>query len=1365
MREENDLAFARTKSGSAESVSPPRQEPAPALRCDAESSGPLLGLIRAMFNSVEYLWLYQDIAEAAAAPGFDVFGHFVNFGNKEKRSPSLLFDVGYVTEYLNRIERLEITTDMAMAAFAALPDARRFIPNRWFSPWAFRMRYGAQYEELTQLSDYECFLFYRQNVAAKGFSPCGLFNEEAYRAGYGDVAAMIADGRVASGFMHFIMQGEYEGRCNLPGYGIGESTAAQSAVLLGHVPDPGAGMLHYDEEFYLSVYEDVHALKRQGRVKSGLEHFIAAGCREGRLPHPTLLRDIVETAPAEGWDFLALVAPRRAAVRLTVSLAEACRVRDHVAAQAGAASPRRITDALWPFIERPAVTSRVDAAHYLLVNPDIAAFTRNDPAVAQQHWEDYGFAEQRAAPGTNFFERRGISLKAILDWRDGVNFFGPLSSKSGLGQAARGYIAALKAAGIPIVTYDVSVLLQASMPGDLFDPAALPYSINLFFLNADQTLPFIRKYGADCLDNRANIAAWVWELPSPLPEWRATLSAFDLIIVPSQFTAASFSLFTDTPVEIIPYPVDAAALRGALAEGAPDHWHKRLAAEKAKGKRIILSILDASSYTARKGLDIFEALAADFQQSHPDAFSFVLKTHSRDYSLGDEFRLTSKSLMIIDGIMHFNDLCRLKALADVYVSPHRSEGFGLNIFESILLGVPAVCSGFGGPVDLLGPDYPYLVSGGLMEVGRDMGPYRAAAVWFKPDEAVLRARLLAALAETAGQDTARRGEALATALSAAAIGARFREVLGKYCGLREPGHESELERFVPLTDAPKDECFTFALPESLTGEARAAHLQALVSHSGKPFFSIITPAYNSDPAWLEELYLDLINQSYPHWEWCISDDASTRPETIACLKALRKRDARIQIRFGARNAGISENTNHAAQFAAGRYLVMIDHDDRVAPELLKIYRTWIGERKEATLLYCDEDKIDAKGRPVEAYYKPDFSPEHLMSCMYILHCLCVRKSLFLELGGYRAAFTGAQDHDFVLRAASAGTPIWHVDERLYHWRMTPGSAAASAAAKDYAPERGRLAVLEHLRRAGLQGTVEHGPIPGTYRPRPALPAEPVSLNILTGCAMVAGAEEPTSYVECFVKSILDHRPPEDFELRIVVEAERLVLIAHLAALDPRIRLVPYVGAYPGFNFAEKANFSVRTSTHERVVLLNDDMLALDDEWLTALLEMLEINGVGAVGGRLTRPAGTIQHAGIVLGIAGICAHVFENCSQTDIGYNAFPRIIRNYSAVTGAMLAFRKSAFEMAGGFDETYPIDYNDVDFCLKMREAGLRVVYTPYARLVHFESRSARRLVADSIDARRFARKWDAQIKRDPFYNIHLTRTGVLFEEAAPG
>jgi hypothetical protein len=284
MRKNTELVLAPPKPVLTDVSTEQDNTAAPALWHGAAAGGRLQNLIELMFNSVEYLWLYQDIAEAAAAPAFDVFAHFQDFGINEKRSPSLLFDIGYVREYLSRIERIDITSDMAMAAFAALPDGRRFVPNRWFSPWAFRARYGAEHEDLMHSSDYDCFIYYIQNVAARGFSPSGLFNEESYRASYPDVAAMIAAGKVASGFMHFIMHGEEEGRCNLPGYGIGETTTAQSAVLLGHVPDPGAGLLHYDEEFYLSVYEDVHALKRQGRGSPGWSILSSraagrAGCR------------------------------------------------------------------------------------------------------------------------------------------------------------------------------------------------------------------------------------------------------------------------------------------------------------------------------------------------------------------------------------------------------------------------------------------------------------------------------------------------------------------------------------------------------------------------------------------------------------------------------------------------------------------------------------------------------------------------------------------------------------------------------------------------------------------------------------------------------------------------------------------------------------------------------------------------------------------------------------------------------------------------------------------------------------------------------------------------------------------------------
>jgi len=1335
-----------------------------------DDGGTLQQLIREFFEPESYLWLHEDVKQVFHHAGPDVFFHFVEYGRQEGRSPSLFFDVSYVADYLSRIEGETFAHAEVMAAFAALPPSRRFVPNRWFSAWAFAARYKKTLRKFRGLSDYDLFIYYLRHCRETALSPSGLFNEERYRELNPDVAQLIADGKVPSGFFHYIMKGQHEGRINIPGYGhaVAEPPPAQSAVVLAHGGDTRALLWFFDEEFYLSAYDDVHALKRAGRIRSGLEHFIVVGCAEGRLPHPNPAMSPLGEGARDGWSFLSQMADRMPPASRKISFKMACDARDKIAGHPGVAGRRQVTDAIWPFVETPEVRSKVDIDPYIAVNTDIAALAAQNRQAAQDHWVRYGFAEGRAAPGTNFFGGRKPGLRAFLDWRQGVNFFGPMSSKSGLGHAARGYLAALQAAGVPVEVHDVSALLNLSLPADFFHADGLAYSINFFFLNADQVIPFVRRYGSSVFENRANIAAWVWELPSPRPEWRDTLGAFDLIIVPSAFTARSFSLFTDVPIKVVPYVIDAGALRRAAVRPQPDHWSVRLQGLKAEGKRIILFIMDASSYSARKGLDLFERLAAHFHATAPDKYVFVLKTHSRDYSM-DVFKpKVSGNLIVIESLMEFGDLCHLKTLADVYVSPHRSEGFGLNIFESILLGVPALCSDYGGPLDMLGPEYPHLIPGRLTEIGREMGPYRAGAVWFEPDFDVLCAKLAAMEKPDAATDAL--AERLASALSAAAVGGLMLEVLSAYCGYRQgeaAGDGSgQLDGFARLAAARNEECLRFASPSKLLtgGENRFGHLSSVLTGMGKPVFSVITTTYNTEPGWLRALYEDMINQTFPHWEWCISDDASTRADTIETLRELRRSDARIQVRFGDTNLGISENTNRAVEIATGKYIVMVDHDDRISTDLLHRYKTWLGTETAGVMLYCDEDKVDEAGIHSETYYKPDWSYDHLMSCMYILHCLCVTKALFLQLGGYRAEFSGAQDHDFSLRVAAGGTPIVHVDERLYHWRKTPGSASVSADAKSYAAERGRLAVQEHMRRIGLSGHVEHGHIPGTYRVRPRLPGDTVCVNILTGCTPIPGAADGKTYVEALVCSILEHHPKPDFMLRVVVEADRMSRIAHLNKLSPRVRVEPYTGGSTSFNFAEKANYAVRTSPGERVVLLNDDMLALDDGWLEALLEMLEVPGVGLVGGKLLRPNGNIQHAGIALGVLGISAHLFENTSKDDFGYNVFPHVIRNYSAVTGAMLALRQSAFHLVGGFDESFPVDYNDVDFCLKIGEAGLRVVFTPYAKMIHFESRSAKRLVADSLDARRFARKWDHKIRRDPYYNVNLTRNGVCCEDAVP-
>ncbi len=1335
----------------------PPAPPSAAELAKAVAEGRLRHLIDQVFDRDSYLWLNADVAAAAQSPNFNPYNHYVDFGRTEGRAPSVFFEIGYVDEYVKRVEQRDVAPRDLMAFYANLPVAERFVPNRWFSAWAFRARYAARFPELNGMADFDVMDFYLRKQRQHALSPSGLFSEAAYRRHYPDIAAQIVLDKVGSGFVHFITKGQAEGRVGIPGYGLAlpdrKAPALLNKVLLGQVSNLTPSLWWYDEEFYLSAYRDAHALKRRGAIRSGLEHFLVAGCREGRVPHP-LMPPEPGGETEDGWSFVTAMAKRTPPLQRTISFALACQVRDLIESQPGAAERAEITAAIWPFVERPRVSSKLDVERYFCVNPDLGHALKNDQAAARTHWERHGFFEGRKAPGTNFFALGDTAAGPLPELRQGVNFFAPLSSKSGLGNAARGYLAALRAAGVPVAVHDISAMLHGTLPADLFHHEGLPHAVNFFFLNADQVLRFFRKYGVDFLVGRFNIASWVWELPAPLPEWRATLAAFDLIVTPSRFTTESVALLTDTPVIMVPYVVDQPALQDAAAAGGYAQWAQRLAQDKEEGKRIVLFVMDASSYTARKGLDLYEKLATHCQLTEPGRYVFVLKTYARDYSLTDASRASGRHLLVIDGLIEFSELCHLKSLADLYVSPHRSEGFGLNIFESLLLGVPALCSSFAGPIDLLGPDYPYYIPGGLTELGRDMGPYRAEAVWFEPDFDALLERFLAFFEHPAPGAVQPLAAILAETLSPAGVGARLRALLEAHGGYRH----DETTVSGGAAKAPGEEIYTFETPDR-NGQ-KLAGLAELVTNNGRPFFSVITPVFNAEPQWLLELYQDLITQTHPFWEWCIADDGSTRTDTIETLRALRKRDARVQVHFGAASAGLPAATNRAVLTASGMYLVMVGQADRISRDLLKTYRTWIGERKTGVLLYCDEDKVDDLGVYGETFFKPDWSPEHLLSCMYMSHCICVRKQLFLELGGYNGQFAGAEDHDFALRVAAAGTPIWHVDERLYHARTTDEAALVTRDPYDDPVEHGRLAVQAHCDRIGVRATVENGELPGTYRPRPALPEDTVCINILTGCTRIESQPSAQTYVERLVRSILEHAPAPEFRLRIIVDFDRAGDIAHLETLSPNVELVPYAWNTGTFNFPEKVNFAVHTDSSERIVMLDDDTLVIESGWLEALLEMLEMPGVGVVGGRLLRPNGLIQHAGIVLGVAGACAHLFVDAPQGEICYNGFPHVIRNYAAVTGAMLAFRRSTFEVAGGFDESFPIDYSDVDFCLKVVESGLRVVYTPFASLIHYESRSAKRLAPDEIDTMRFVRRWNRMIERDPFYNVNLTRSSAYCE-----
>ena len=425
-----------------------------------------------------------------------------------------------------------------------------------------------------------------------------------------------------------------------------------------------------------------------------------------------------------------------------LALADASALARRILARGEIAPPRTIADAIWPFV----------------APSPISTGSTSDP-----------FAGRRLAP------------EDLAGAARGVNFFGPLALANGAGAAARARSMRC-AARVEADAYDISGFVR---PGGGFDLVAgddLRFAFNLIFLNPDQVLPFVARYGTDIFDRRASVGFWTWELPTPRPEWRAALGGFDLIVAPSAWCAEAFATETAGAIATVPYVVDRAALCAARDAYRGHPAIDRLIAARTAGRWIVLLVVDDAADAARKGVDVFEAIAAAFEQRFPGRALFVLKTQARGHL--DARRPETGPVMVIDDRLDLPDLCKLRSIADAFVSPHRAEGFGADIFSSIALGVPAFCSRHAGGADLLGEDYPYFLRGRLAEVGADRGAYRRGAVWFEPDPAAAVEALARFFdAPQAGREafdaTAAR---LANILSPEAVGQRLVGVLRERLG-------------------------------------------------------------------------------------------------------------------------------------------------------------------------------------------------------------------------------------------------------------------------------------------------------------------------------------------------------------------------------------------------------------------------------------------------------------------------------------------------------------------------------------------------------------------------------------------------------
>ena len=524
-----------------------------------------------------------------------------------------------------------------------------------------------------------------------------------------------------------------------------------------------------------------------------------------------------------------------------------------------------------------------------------------------------------------------------------------------------------------------------------------------------------------------------------------------------------------------------------------------------------------------------------------------------------------------------------------------------------------------------------------------------------------------------------------------------------------------------------------------------ARMQAdIEAFTFRPRISIVMPVFNTPRRWLEAAIRSVQAQSYPDWELCLCDDNSTEPHIAPMLDALVKDDSRIKLHRRTVNGRISAASNDAMALATGAYLTLMDHDDLIPAHALYEFVRLLNEDRTIDFVYSDEDKISVEGLRYEPFFKPDWSPEYLETCMYTSHLALYRADIVRAVGGFRDACNGAQDYDFVLRYTEHARNMRHIPKVLYHWRAIPGSTAQSFANKDYVVAAAVRALADRAARTGEPDIVRPGPYGGSFVLRRKLTARPLVSIVIPSAgrdSLVRGAR--TDLLANALQSIRERSTYENIEI-VVVEHGTLPAGSKAAMARHGARGVPY--ADPVFNFSAQMNRGVAAAQGEVVVLLNDDTEVISSDWLESMLAVLEIPGVGAVGPRLLFESGEIQHAGIAV-VDARPDHVRRGYPGDDAGY-AFSSVgTRNYLAVTGACLMLRRADFEAVGGFDEGFPVNYNDVDLCLRLRERGLRTVYCGQAALHHFESRNRARVV-DPAEEARFRERWAKAIPRDPYY-----------------
>ncbi|MCD7904422.1 MAG: glycosyltransferase family 2 protein [Clostridiales bacterium] len=519
----------------------------------------------------------------------------------------------------------------------------------------------------------------------------------------------------------------------------------------------------------------------------------------------------------------------------------------------------------------------------------------------------------------------------------------------------------------------------------------------------------------------------------------------------------------------------------------------------------------------------------------------------------------------------------------------------------------------------------------------------------------------------------------------------------------------------------------------------------------EPLISVCMPVYNPEIKWLKRAVDSILKQSYENWELCIADDASTDGSVKDFLKSLT--DSRINVIYRKENGNISKATNTAAEAARGDFIALLDNDDELAPNALLEIALTLDKHPNADVIYSDEDKIDKKGRRFDPFFKPDFSPHTLISLNYISHLGVYRRELLGRLKGLRSQYDGSQDYDLALRAADITDNFYHIPKVLYHWRVLDTSTSADISKKSFAYDAAKRAIEDTIKRRGLRAEVKAVKNSSFYN----IEFKPDERDFVS--IIIPVKDKPDITENCF-KSIYEKTDFKNFEIIAVdnnsSEPETAALFEKYSKRDnfKVLRLdIP-------FNFSRLNNIAAGFAKGNILLFLNNDTEVISENWLGAIAGACRESDIGCVGAKLLYPNDTIQHCGIVLGAGGLAGSCGIGVHKNERGYFGRYALNYNYSAVTAACLGVKKSLFEKAGGFDESFAVAFNDVDFCLKVKSLGVNNICLSDVCLYHYESLT--RGIEDSPEKiKRFngeiiglKEKWGKELLlNDPCYNENLS------------